>query len=80
MSSGTFTYYPLENRDLITLVTQRNYRHLQWEREDGDRHGGVHEEQHVEEEKAEVTENLGTVVADVVVESTNQKPDQDVGE
>lgn len=41
----------------------------------GDSHGGVHEEEHVEEQEAEVGEHLGAVVTDVVVQSADQEPD-----
>lgn len=36
-----------------------------------DCHGGVHEEQHIEEEETEVGEYFGAVVTDVVVQSAD---------
>lgn len=45
-----------------------------------DGHGGVHEEQHIEEQESEVGQHLAGVVADVVVQGADQYADQDVSE
>lgn len=60
------------------MLRLRNNVENQLTGKNGDSHRRVHEEQHVEEEEAEVAEDFGAVVTDVVVECADQEPDEDV--
>lgn len=63
--------YDKDNQKIILQLLTAEY---------SDGHRSVHEEEHVEEKEPEVGENLGAVVADVVVQGADQQPHQHVRE
>jgi hypothetical protein len=50
---------------------------LTWK--DGYCHWCVHEEQHIEEQETQITEDLGSIITNIIVQGTNQKSNQDMG-
>jgi chitinase len=56
-------------KDWIKLI-------LTWE--DGDCHWCVHEEQHIEEQETQITEDLGSIITNIIVQGTDQKSNQDM--
>lgn len=48
--------------------------------QNGDRHGSVHEKQHIEEQESQIAKYFGAVVPYVVVQRADQERHQDVSE
>lgn len=68
----------MKHCDLYFVLTiHRDYR-LTWQ--DGYGHRCVHQEQHVEEQKAQIAEHLSAIVTYVVVKSSDEEANKEMGE